>query len=201
MSSGPGGFAGADEQALLAGEIDVAVHSLKDLPTTTAAGTTIAAIPRRYEVRDAVCGTTLRGLSSGDRVGTSAPRRIGQLHRSCPGVVAVPIRSNVPPRLRRARERGLAGVLLAAAGLHRLGMGSTSPSTSTPTRGRRLPPRTPSLCRCELRTPPSRRSCQRCMMMHQQRPQGPNGLCSRLWAAGATCLSAPTPPRAQGACV
>jgi hydroxymethylbilane synthase len=122
-SSEPGVFVGAVEQALLAGEIDVAVHSLKDLPTTTTPGTTITAIPRRHDVRDALCGTTLRGLSPGDRVGTSAPRRIGQLHRSCPGVVAVPIRGNVPPRLRRARKHGLAGLLLAAAGLHRLGMG------------------------------------------------------------------------------
>ncbi|GAA1107975.1 hydroxymethylbilane synthase [Nocardiopsis metallicus] len=121
-SSGAGVFAGAVEQALLDGEIDVAVHSLKDLPTATTPGTVVAAIPRRHEVRDALCGTTLGALAPGHRVGTGAPRRVGQLHHACPGAVAVPIRGNVPPRLRQMRERGLAGVVLAAAGLHRLGL-------------------------------------------------------------------------------
>jgi hydroxymethylbilane synthase len=121
-SSGAGVFAGAVEQALLDGEVDVAVHSLKDLPTATTPGTVIAAIPRRHEVRDALCGTTLDALAPGHRVGTGAPRRVGQLHHACPGVVAVPIRGNVPPRLRQMREKGLSGVVLAAAGLHRLGL-------------------------------------------------------------------------------
>jgi hydroxymethylbilane synthase len=121
-SSGAGVFAGAVEQALLDGEIDVAVHSLKDLPTATTPGTVVAAIPRRHEVRDALCGTTLNALAPGHRVGTGAPRRVGQLHHACPGAVAVPIRGNVPPRLRQMREKGLSGVVLAAAGLHRLGL-------------------------------------------------------------------------------
>jgi hydroxymethylbilane synthase len=121
-SSGPGVFAGAVERALLAGEIDVAVHSLKDLPTTPTPGTAVAAVPRRHDARAALCGTTLRALASGGRVGTSAPRRVGQLHQACPAAVAVPIRGNVPPRLRQMREKGLSGVVLAAAGLHRLGM-------------------------------------------------------------------------------
>lgn len=121
-SSSAGVFAGAVEQALLDGEIDVAVHSLKDLPTAITPGTVVAAIPRRHEVRDALCGTTLDALAPGHRVGTGAPRRVGQLHHACPGVVAVPIRGNVPPRLRQMRDRGLSGVVLAAAGLHRLGL-------------------------------------------------------------------------------
>ncbi|GAA1111618.1 hydroxymethylbilane synthase [Nocardiopsis metallicus] len=121
-SAGAGVFAGAVEQALLDGEIDVAVHSLKDLPTATTPGTVVAAIPRRHEVRDALCGTALDALAPGHRVGTGAPRRVGQLHHACPGVVAVPIRGNVPPRLRQMREKGLSGVVLAAAGLHRLGL-------------------------------------------------------------------------------
>ncbi|WP_460772978.1 hydroxymethylbilane synthase [Nocardiopsis nanhaiensis] len=121
-SSGAGVFAGAVEHALMGGEIDVAVHSLKDLPSASTPGTVVAAIPRRHEVRDALCGTTLGSLAPGSKVGTGAPRRVGQLHLACPGVVAVPIRGNVPPRLRQMRERGLSGVVLAAAGLHRLGL-------------------------------------------------------------------------------
>lgn len=133
-SSGAGVFAGAVERALLAAEIDVAVHSLKDLPTNTTPGTAVAAIPRRHEVRDALCGTTLRALAPGSKVGTSAPRRVGQLHHACPGAVAVPIRGNVPPRLRQMRERGLSGVVLAAAGLHRLGLNSSITEYLDPTR-------------------------------------------------------------------
>ncbi|SIO88521.1 hydroxymethylbilane synthase [Nocardiopsis sp. JB363] len=90
-------------------------------------GLTRAAVPTRPEeavgaVRDALCGTTLGALTVGQRVSTSAPRRVGQLHHACPGVEAVPIRGNVPPRLRQMRERGLSGVVLAAAGLHRLSL-------------------------------------------------------------------------------
>lgn len=133
-SSGAGVFAGAVERALLEGEIDVAVHSLKDLPTATTPGTVVAALPHRHEVRDALCGTTLRALAPGNQVGTSAPRRVGQLHHACPGVVAVPIRGNVPPRLRQVRERGLSGVVLAAAGLHRLGLQENITEYLDPTR-------------------------------------------------------------------
>lgn len=131
-SSGAGVFASAVEKALLGGEIDIAVHSLKDLPTTPTPGTLIAAIPRRHDVRDTLCGTAVHDLRPGQKVGTSAPRRIGQLRRTCPQVMTVPIRGNVPPRLRQMRERGLAGVLLAAAGLHRLGMGTHITQTLDP---------------------------------------------------------------------
>jgi hydroxymethylbilane synthase len=121
-ASGAGVFASQVEAALLAGEIDVAVHSLKDLPTSPTPGTVLAAVPARHDVRDALCGATLHTLPQGARVGTSAPRRIGQLRRARPDVRPTPIRGNVPPRLRRMRERGWAGLLLAAAGLRRLGL-------------------------------------------------------------------------------
>ncbi|WP_435110031.1 hydroxymethylbilane synthase [Nocardiopsis synnemataformans] len=121
-ASGAGVFASQVEAALLAGEIDVAVHSLKDLPTTPTPGTVLAAVPARHDVRDALCGATLDTLHEGARVGTSAPRRIGQLRHARPDVRPTPIRGNVPPRLRQMRTKGWAGLLLAAAGLHRLGL-------------------------------------------------------------------------------
>jgi hydroxymethylbilane synthase len=116
-------FASALEDALLSGEIDVAVHSLKDLATTPTAGTRLAALPTREDPRDALCGSTLTGLPEGARIGTGSPRRIAQLLAERPDVSTTPIRGNVPPRLRKARELGLAGVILAAAGLQRLGLG------------------------------------------------------------------------------
>ncbi|MEV6818545.1 hydroxymethylbilane synthase [Nocardiopsis dassonvillei] len=121
-ASGAGVFASQVEAALLAGEIDVAVHSLKDLPTTPTPGTVLAAVPARHDVRDALCGAALDTLPQGARVGTSAPRRIGQLLRARPDVRPTPIRGNVPPRLRQMRAKGWAGLLLAAAGLRRLGL-------------------------------------------------------------------------------
>ncbi len=121
-ASGAGVFASRVETALLAGEVDVAVHSLKDLPIQTTPGTVLAVVPRRHDVRDALCGATLDTLPEGSRVGTSAPRRVGQLLRARPDVCPVPVRGNVPPRLRHMRRKGWGGLLLAAAGLRRLGM-------------------------------------------------------------------------------
>jgi hydroxymethylbilane synthase len=115
-ASGAGVFASQVEAALLAGRIDVAVHSLKDLPTRATPGTVLAVVPRRHDVRDALCGATLDTLPEGARVGTSAPRRVGQLLRARPDVCPVPVRGNVPPRLRHMRQRGWGGLLLAAAG-------------------------------------------------------------------------------------
>ncbi|QBI56772.1 hydroxymethylbilane synthase [Streptomonospora litoralis] len=116
-------FATALEDALLAGEIDIAVHSFKDLATAPTPGTAIAALPRRGDPRDALCGTPLADLPVGARVGTGSPRRVAQLLALRPDVATTPIRGNVPPRLRRGRELGLAGVVLAAAGLRRLDLG------------------------------------------------------------------------------
>ncbi|MGI5122794.1 hydroxymethylbilane synthase [Marinactinospora thermotolerans] len=116
-------FASALEDALLAGEIDIAVHSLKDLATAATPGTVLAALPRRGDPRDALCGSTLADLPTGAQVGTGSPRRIAQLLALRPDVSTTPIRGNVPPRLRRARELGLNGVILAAAGLRRLDLG------------------------------------------------------------------------------
>jgi hydroxymethylbilane synthase len=120
--SGGSAFSSAQEAALSRGEVDLVVHSLKDLPTAVPDGLTLLAPPGREDVRDALCGATLAGLRKGARVGTGAPRRIAQLLAVRPDLHIVPIRGNVPPRLKKIRTEGLDAVVLAAAGLHRLGL-------------------------------------------------------------------------------
>ncbi|MFC1415439.1 hydroxymethylbilane synthase [Streptacidiphilus cavernicola] len=126
QASGGAAFSTNQEAALVAGEVDVIVHSLKDLPTSNPAELILLPPPGREDVRDALCGpvetATLTALPLGARVGTSAARRIAQLLAVRPDLGTVPIRGNVPPRLRRGREMGLDAVMLAAAGLHRLGL-------------------------------------------------------------------------------
>jgi hydroxymethylbilane synthase len=119
---GTGVFVSALRDALLAGEIDVAVHSFKDLPTATVDGITLAAVPSREDPRDALCardGLTLLELPTGARVGTGSPRRIAQLRALDLGLELVPIRGNVDTRLGRVGA-DLDAVVLAVAGLHRL---------------------------------------------------------------------------------
>jgi hydroxymethylbilane synthase len=121
---GVGVFVSALREALLAKEIDVAVHSFKDLPTAPADGLTIAAVPPREDPRDALVardGRTLAQLAPGARVGTGALRRIAQLHALGLGLVPVPIRGNVDTRLRKVADGELDAVILARAGLARLG--------------------------------------------------------------------------------
>ena len=105
---GTGVFVSALREALLAGEIDVAVHSFKDLPTAPAAGIALAAVPRREDPRDALCardGLTLLELPPGARVGTGSPRRAAQLRALDLGLEIVPIRGNVDTRLARVGSR------------------------------------------------------------------------------------------------
>jgi hydroxymethylbilane synthase len=106
---------------LAAGRIDVAVHSLKDLPTAAPDGLVLAVTPPRQDPRDALCGSALAGLRPGARVGTGSARRVAQLLALRPDLEIVPIRGNVPPRLARLKS-GLDAVVLAAAGLRRLGL-------------------------------------------------------------------------------
>jgi hydroxymethylbilane synthase len=120
---GTGVFASALRAALLAGECDVVVHSLKDLPTAPAEGLVLAAVPKRADARDAVCardGMRLADLPDGARVGTGSPRRRAQLHSLRPDLDVVDIRGNVDTRLGRVGQ-DLDAVVLAAAGLGRLG--------------------------------------------------------------------------------
>ncbi|MFC7403590.1 hydroxymethylbilane synthase [Georgenia alba] len=121
---GAGVFAAALREALLAGECDVAVHSLKDLPTVPTPGLTVAALPHRADARDVLCardGRTLADLPQGARVGTGSPRRAAQLRRHRPDLEVLDIRGNVETRLRRTEE-DLHAVVLARAGLTRLGL-------------------------------------------------------------------------------
>lgn len=118
-----GGFTGAIEQALLRGEIDLAVHSYKDLPTAVTPGLTIAAVPPRELPHDVlVCDgeVDLTALPLGFRVGTSSPRRAAQFRYFCAGVTVHALRGNVPTRLARLEDGNLDAVVLAAAGLRRL---------------------------------------------------------------------------------
>jgi hydroxymethylbilane synthase len=109
------------EEELRAGRVDIAVHSLKDLPTGSPEDLALAVTPPRADPLDALCGSTLAGLRPGARVGTGSARRIAQLKALRPDVDVVPIRGNVPPRLAKLKS-GLDAVILAAAGLRRLGL-------------------------------------------------------------------------------
>jgi hydroxymethylbilane synthase len=107
--------------ALFAGDIDFAVHSLKDVETLRPAGITIAAMLPRADVRDRLIGaTSIAALKPGARVGTSSPRRAAQLLRLRPDLIIAPIRGNVATRLAKLEAREADATLLAAAGLDRL---------------------------------------------------------------------------------
>jgi hydroxymethylbilane synthase len=121
---GTGVFVSALRDALLDGRIDVAVHSLKDLPTLPSDGIALAAVPEREDPRDVVVardGLTLGELPVGSRLGTGSPRRSAQLHALGLGLEIVDIRGNVDTRIRKVREGEYDAVVLARAGLARLG--------------------------------------------------------------------------------
>lgn len=121
---GAGVFVSALRDALLAHEVDLAVHSLKDLPTALAPGLVIAAIPGREDPRDAVCardGLTLGELPEGSLIGTGAPRRAAQIEALGMGLKIVDVRGNVDTRLAKVAGGDLDAVILARAGLARLG--------------------------------------------------------------------------------
>lgn len=122
---GTGFFTKEIEEALLDERIDVAVHSLKDLPTSLPRGLALAAIPRRHDPRESlVGGKSLAELPAGTRIGTSSLRRIAQVRFMRPDLQVVPLRGNVPTRVRKVETReGLDAALLAIAGLERLELG------------------------------------------------------------------------------
>ncbi len=123
MTSTKGLFTKELEEALLDGRIHLAVHSLKDMPTELPDGLRLAAIPAREDVRDALIGKSLDELPLGARVGTSALRRQAQLRALRPDLVVESIRGNVDTRLRKLEEGQFEAIMLAAAGLRRLGWG------------------------------------------------------------------------------
>lgn len=127
---GKGLFTYELEQALLGGDADFAVHSLKDLPTDLPAGLTLGAVPRRAEGRDALVlpagatppdGDPLASLPAGATIGTSSPRRVAFLRHRRPDLQFADIRGNLDTRLRKLDEGQYQAIILAAAGLTRLG--------------------------------------------------------------------------------
>ena len=132
QAGGKGLFTKEIEDALLAGSIDVAVHSLKDLPTENPDGLTIAAIPEREDPCDAIIGMRLEQLPQGARVGTSSNRRRAQLLVLRPDLQVEPVRGNIDTRLRKLSDGHFSALLLAAAGLRRLGWENQIAQTFTP---------------------------------------------------------------------
>lgn len=121
---GTGVFVSALRTALRDGLVDLAVHSLKDLPVAPEPDLTLAAVPAREDPRDVVVareGLTLAGLPAGSRVGTGSPRRAAQLAVARPDLAVMPVRGNVDTRIRLVRSGECDAVILAAAGLARLG--------------------------------------------------------------------------------
>jgi len=121
---GQGVFVAALREAIVSGEVDFAVHSLKDLPTSPDPRLTIAAIPTREDPRDAVVARdnlTLGELPAGSTIGTGSPRRVAQINALGLGLDVVPIRGNVDTRLGKVRSGEVDAVVVALAGLKRLG--------------------------------------------------------------------------------
>jgi hydroxymethylbilane synthase len=124
---GKGLFTAELEQALHAGEIDLVVHSLKDLPVEPAAGLVVAAIPARADAHDVLIsaqGWTIDDLPQGAKVGTSSLRRSAQLLARRPDLRLLPLRGNVDTRIRKALQGEYDAIVLAAAGVTRLGLES-----------------------------------------------------------------------------
>jgi hydroxymethylbilane synthase len=112
------------ERALLEHRIDLAVHSAKDVPAELAPGLELVAIPERADARDAICGApSLQALAPGARVGTSSLRRTAQIRAVRPDLDVVPVRGNVDTRLRKLAEGNFDALVLALAGLQRIGRG------------------------------------------------------------------------------
>lgn len=132
---GVGVFVSALREALLRGDVDVAVHSLKDIPTYPQEGISLAAIPRREDPRDVVVardGLTLGGLPAGSKVGTGSLRRSAQLKALGLGLEIVDIRGNVDTRIRKVTDGELDAVILARAGLARMGRADEATETLDP---------------------------------------------------------------------
>lgn len=121
---GKGLFVKEIEQAMLSGEIDLAVHSMKDMPSVLPDGLVNGAVPKRVDPRDAFISRTglrLEELPEGAKVGTSSLRRASQLQAYRPDLVLEPVRGNIDSRLRKLEDGNFDAIILAAAGLYRMG--------------------------------------------------------------------------------
>ena len=122
---GKGLFVKEIETALLTHQIDIAVHSMKDMPAEIPIGLTVGAIPKRETPWDALVsrnGEALADFPEGSLIGTSSLRRAAQLKKAHPSLQIEPLRGNLDTRLRKLHDQGLAAIVLAAAGLQRLGL-------------------------------------------------------------------------------
>jgi hydroxymethylbilane synthase len=126
QSNSVGFFTSEVENALLSGEGDIAVHSLKDLPTTITKGLVVSAIPQRESVSDVIVAakklSSIHDLASNARVGTSSLRRITQLKLLRPDLDCQPLRGNVETRIRKVQEGQVDAIVIAQAGMNRLGL-------------------------------------------------------------------------------
>ncbi|MCH8029372.1 MAG: hydroxymethylbilane synthase [Candidatus Dadabacteria bacterium] len=132
---GKGIFVKEIEEALLDGSIDIAVHSMKDMPTDLPEGLKIGAVAKRHSPYDALCtanGTPFAELPQGAKVGTSSIRRQAQLLHSRPDLQITPLRGNVDTRLKKLHTEGLEAVVLAQAGLERMGLSENITEVFTP---------------------------------------------------------------------
>jgi hydroxymethylbilane synthase len=166
-SSGPvtdlgvGVFVSALREALVAGEVDAAVHSYKDLPTATDPRLVLAAVPQRADPRDALVardGMALAELPPGAVLGTGSPRRAAQLRALGLGLRVVPIRGNVDSRIRRVIDGELDGVVIAAAGLARLGRIAEATELLDPQRMLPAPGQGALACECRADDLPTARA-------------------------------------------
>ncbi len=120
----PGAFVNALRSALVTHEVDFIVHSLKDLPSVPHPELTLVAIPEREDHRDVLVSLNnldLDAIADGSIIGTSSPRRMATVMARNPGLITLPIRGNIDSRIQRVRNGQYAGVILAAAGLNRIG--------------------------------------------------------------------------------
>jgi len=129
---GQGAFVKEVQQAVLEGRADVAVHSAKDVPPATPDGLTLAAVPPRGDVRDALVGSTLAGLGPGARVATGSARRRAQLANLRPDLCFVPARGNIETRVAKATSGAVDAIVVAAAALERLSMGAQAAEVFAP---------------------------------------------------------------------
>ena len=202
---GKGAFLKEIEEAMLAGEVDLAVHSLKDVPTALPDGLRLCAVLERADPRDALAVGRRRppapACPPASRIGTSSLRRQCQLRALRPDLEVVDLRGNVDTRLARLRDGRCDAIVLAMAGLARLGRAdevteALDPGTFVPAPGQGA---IALECRVGRRRGRGggRAPAPRAPPRARSRPSAP---CSRRWAEAATSRSAPTPPRRGRSC-
>ena len=189
------------EEALLDGRADLAVHSLKDLPTELPEGLVLAAVPEREDPRDALVGSGSPNCRAGARVGTSSLRRAAQLRKLRPDLAIESVRGNLDTRLRKLDEGQYDAILLAAAGLKRLGWGG--PHREILPAGDHVPGRGAGRAgdrnarrrrRASTPVPALDHAATRAAVTAER------GRAGARWAAAARCRSARTPRWRAGAC-